>query len=107
MNLKLKAVYFCYTSKNRWGKGYSVDAAKKNAGITSKKEESSIEYYVMAALLNNPTDEELKNMHDCITADQVSGSPIYYDVDRSYEDDEQIMRLHVGWLTIEKSLYSK
>lgn len=57
----------------------------------------------MAAMFNNPSVTELDNLMQCITADQMSGSPQYYKDDRSIEDTEMINTYHVGWLTIEKN----
>lgn len=102
MNLQLKAVYFCFTNQRRWGKGYTIHEAKKNAGITTSK--PKCEYYVMAAIFNDPTPEELKNLHDCITADQISGNPKYYDSERTQADTDMINAKHVGWLTVEKQV---
>lgn len=101
MNLQLKAVYFCATNHHRWGKGYTPAEAKKNAGITVSK--PKCEYYVQAAMLDNPTEEELKNLHDCITANAIDGSPHYYQDDRKQEDTDMINAKHVGWITIEKN----
>lgn len=103
MNLILKAVYFCATSGHRWGKGFTIADAKKNAGLTTKVAEKNCEFYVQAALFNNPTESELKNMCACITANAIDGHPKYYDNNRSEEDTEMITRLHVGWLTVEKN----
>lgn len=103
MNMTLKAVYFCATNQQRWGKGYSAAEAKKNAGLTNKASEKSCEFYVMAAIFDNPTDFELKNLFACITANQIDGSAKYYDSDRTQEDSDMINTKHVGWLTIEKN----
>ena len=102
MNLELKAIYYCYTNGQKWGKGYTPDEAKKNAFVPAKPSKG-LQFVVMAAVLHKPTDDELKNIHDCITADQITGSPKYYDHERTEEDTEQINRLHVGWLTVEKN----
>jgi len=101
MNLKLKAVYFCATANRRWGKGYTVKEAKKNAGITGAGK--GLEFYVQAAIFNDPSPEELENLCACITADQISGGPIYYRDDRSEEDTKMINDRQVGWLMIEKN----
>lgn len=101
MNLQLKAVYYCATNSNRWGKGYTISEAKKNAGITVKK--PTCEYYVHAALLDNPTDEELNNLYACITANQIDGSAHYYNDDRTEDDTKMINEKHVGWLMVEKN----
>lgn len=101
-NLTLKAVYFCATNKNSWGKGYTVAEAKKNAGL-KKADEKKTQFYVMAAIFNNPTSSELDNLFACITANQVSGSPEYYKDGRTDEDTDMILDKHVGWLTIEKN----
>lgn len=58
---------------------------------------------IMAAMFNNPSDKELKNLHDCITANPVHGNPEYYKDNRSEEDTEMINEYHVGWITIEKN----
>lgn len=99
MNLTLAAVYYCATNANTWGKGLTIAEAKKNAKVTSKTKQ----YYVMAAILNEPTEDELKNLRDCITANEVSGSPEYYKGNRSQEDTDMIQAKHVGWLTVEKN----
>lgn len=101
-NLTLKAVYFCATNKNSWGKGYTVAEAKKNAGL-KKADEKKTQFYVMAAIFNNPTSAELNNLFACITANEVSGSPEYYKDNRTDEDTDMILDKHVGWLTIEKN----
>jgi len=103
MNLELEAVYFCANSGHRWGKGYSPTEAKKNAGITTKAQEKSCQFYVMAAILNEPSVEELKNLFKCITANNFSGSPEYYNDNRTEEDTNMIHEKHVGWLMIEKN----
>jgi hypothetical protein len=59
---------------------------------------------VMAAILNNPTEEELDNIYHCITANEIDGMPMYYADNRSKEDTEMINRLHVGWLTVESNV---
>lgn len=97
MNLELKAVYYCYTNKMKWGKALTIDEAIKNAGV--KKTDKLCKYVVMAAVYNNPTDAELENLMDCIIPNQVYGSPNYYH-NRSKKDDKMINRLHVGWITI-------
>lgn len=107
MNLLLKAVYFCATNQHRWGKGYTVAEAKKNAGIRTKAQEKAVEYYVNAAIFDNPTEDELKNLHQCITADQMDGNARYYDADRTEEDTEMINAKHVGWLLVEKNFKSE
>lgn len=99
-NMNLKAVYYCATSGNTWGKGMTVKEAKKNARVGAHTKE----YYVQAALFNDPTEEELKNLFTCIQSDQISGSPKYYDSDRLEEDTEMINRLHVGWLLVESTI---
>lgn len=101
MNMNLKAVYFCSTNLRRWGKGYTVAEAKKNAGL--KNGAKGIEFFVQAAIFNEPTEAELKNLYDCITVDQIGGGPVYYKDDRTEEDTAMINSKHVGWLTIEKN----
>lgn len=103
MNLTLNAVYFCTTNQNKWGKGYTIIEAKKNAGITSQAHERKCEFYVMAAILNEPTKPELDNLFACITANEVSGSPEYYKGNRLQEDTDMIQEKHVGWLLVEKN----
>jgi hypothetical protein len=100
MNLELKAVYFCATNQNQWGKGYTISEAKKNAGIKSS---TKMQYYIMAAVFNNPSQPELDNLFACITADNISGNPQYYQDNRTAEDTKMIDDKHVGWLTIEKN----
>lgn len=99
MNKEIKAVYFCYTSAGRWGKGLTLDSAMLASGITSGRK-TTTKYVVMAAILDNPDDAELNNIKDCITANQFYGSPMYYNDGRTSEDQEAIDRLHVGWLTV-------
>lgn len=102
-NLQLKAVYFCATNRNTWGKGLTIAEAKKNAKLRTKADEKKCEYFIMAAMFNNPSEKELKNLHDCITANPVHGNPEYYKDNRSEEDTEMINEYHVGWITIEKN----
>lgn len=101
MNLDLKAVYFCSTSQRNWGKGYTIQEAMHNAHVLSFK--PKFDFYVQAALFNNPSEEELKNLHDCITADQTFGNPTYYTLNRTPEDEEMIKKYHVGWITVFKT----
>lgn len=103
MNLLLKAVYYCATNAHRWGKGLTVTEAKKNAGITTKASEKKVQFYVSSAIFNDPTPEELKNLLACITANEIDGSPKYYDYERTEEDNKMINEKHVGWLTVEKN----
>ena len=103
MNLILKAVYFCATNRNSWGKGYTAAEAKKNAGITTLKAPKGVQFYVQAAILNDPTEAELDNIFACITAHSIDGSAKYYDDGRTLIDTEMINKLHVGWLTVEKN----
>lgn len=103
MNLTLTAIYYCATNRNSWGKGYSIADAKSSAGIKSKTDEKRCEFYVMAALLNEPSKPELVNLFDCITANQIDGSPEYYKGGRTEEDTAMILAKHVGWLTVEKN----
>jgi len=102
MNLNLKAIYYCATDARRWGKGYTIAEAKKNAGL--KGSTKGRQYYVQAALFDNPNEEELDNLFACITSEQISGGPIYYQTDRTEADTEMINKFHVGWLMIEKNL---
>lgn len=101
MNLNLKAVYYCATNGNRWGKGYTIKEAKGNAGVKGAKPNG--QYYVQAALFNDPTDAELKNLLACIVANSIDGSAQYYQDGRTEEDAKMITEKHVGWLTIEKN----
>lgn len=101
MNFILKAVYYCATNGNRWGKGYTIKEAKRNAGIITAK--PSCEYYVMAAMLKDPGEKEFENLYACITANPIDGSPEYYTRERTEEDDKMILKYHVGWLTVEKN----
>lgn len=98
MNLQLKAIFFCVTNGNRWGRGYSIAEAKKNAGV-----KRGTQYYIQAAMFNDPSKTELDNLFACITACNISGSPKFYDDGRTEEDTEMIKRLHVGWCMIEKT----
>jgi len=100
MNLNLDAVYFCATNANRWGKGTSIAKAKKNAGITRL---NTTKFYVQAAVFDNPTPEELANLHDCISANELDGSAKFYDKERTEADDKMINEKLVGWLTVEKN----
>lgn len=101
-NLSLKAIYYCATNRNAWGKGLSIADAKKAAGL-KKTDEKKCQFYVMAAMFNNPSADELSNLLSCITADPFSGSPQYYRDDRTDEDTLMINTYHVGWVTIEKN----
>lgn len=101
MNFTLKAVYYCATNGNRWGKGYTISEAKKNAGIIKAK--PSCDYYVMAAILNDPGEKEFENLYTCITANPIDGSPEYYTRERTEKDNKMILKYHVGWLTVEKN----
>lgn len=105
MNLNLKAVYYCATNNQRWGKGYTIADAKKAAGLLNKSQETrpGFQFYVQAAVFNDPTPDELKNLFACITADQISGGPVYYQDDRTQADTDMINAKHVGWLMIEKT----
>lgn len=108
MNLALKAVYYCATSNHRWGKGLTIDAAMNAAGITkgilpASSKVKQPDYYIQAAVLNNPSDEELDNLRKCITANPIDGSPQYYTDGRTDEDTEMITRCHVGWVVIYKT----
>jgi hypothetical protein len=103
MNLELKAIYFCSTNGGRWGKGLTPNEAKKNAGLIKKSQEKTTEFYVQAAVLDNPTEKELENLLFCITADNIFGSPIYYRDNRTEADTDMINAKHVGWLMIEKN----
>lgn len=97
MNLLLRAVYYCYTNNNKWGKGLTIEEAKKNCGLKAK---DKTQYIVQASCLMNPTDEQLKEIEAYITADPIGGSPVYY---RTKESSQLISELHVGWLVIEKN----
>lgn len=103
MNLTLKAVFICVTNANRYGKGYTVTEAKKNAGLTSTAHEKRVQFYVMAAIFNDPTENELKNLFACIRSNAIDGSPEYYRDERTEEDTLMITDKHVGWLTVEKN----
>lgn len=103
MNLTLNAIYFCATSNHNFGKGYTVAEAKKAALLQTKKDEKRCQFYVMAAILNEPTEEELKNLFSCITGNPINGSPEYYKDNRTEEDNNMINAKHVGWLIIEKN----
>jgi hypothetical protein len=103
MNLQLKAVFFCATNQHRWGKGLTIADAKKNACIKTKADEKKCEFYVMAAMFNDPTKEQLDNLCMCITANHVDGSPEFYKDARTKEDDDMINEKLVGWVTIEKN----
>lgn len=103
MNLELKAVYFCATSNHRWGKGYTIAEAKQSAGLTTQAAEKRCQFYVTAALFNDPTPEELTNLLDCIRANSIDGNAQYYQDDRTQEDTDMITKYHVAWLTVEKN----
>jgi len=102
MNLNLKAVYFCSTSQQKWGKGLTIEEAKKNAKMT--KADKKVQYVVWAACQMHPTDEQLKGLLECITADLIDGHPIYYQTDRTQEDSQLIAECHVGWLKVETNI---
>ena len=101
MNLKLKAIYYCATNWQRWGKGLTLAEAKANAGL-SKRISKDTKYYVYAAVLNGDdiTDEELENLRQCVVANTIDGSPNYY-VEQTPEDSAMIEKYHVGWLLVE------
>lgn len=101
MNLNLKAVYVCVTNAHRWGKGYTIEAAKAAAGLP--KTEKGTQYYVQAAMFDDPTDSELANLKDCINVNPIDGSPCFYSDKRLKEDTEMIKDKHVGWIIIEKN----
>lgn len=103
MNLLLKAVYVCTTNGNKWGRGLTIQEAKKNAGLITKAAEKNVQFYVQAACLMNPSDEELQSLLKCVTVDQIDGHPVYYGVNRTKEDDDLIKHFHVGWLMVEKN----
>lgn len=100
MNMTLKAIYVCVTSANRWGKGYTITEAKTNAGIKARSKD---QYYVTAAMYNDPTKAELDNLFACIVVNQISGNPGYYEDGRDAADSKMIDKLHVGWITVEKN----
>lgn len=102
MNMQLKPVFFCCASNHRWDRGLTIQAAMKEACITSFKPRG-VDFYVKAALFNNPSDAELENLCKCITADQIDGSPKYYDYERTQEDTDMINKYHVGWVMIHKT----
>lgn len=89
------------TSAQRWGRGLTIETAMSAAGLTSSKPKN-VDYYLLAAVLNEPTDDELENMRQCVVADKITGSPMYYTTNRTPEDSEMIDRLHIGWLVITK-----
>lgn len=94
MNLNLKAVYVC-VSYGTWGKGYTQEEAKKNAKVKRGKD-----HYIQAALFNNPPEDTFKNLFSCITVNQSSGNPQFYQDDRLELDTKQINEYFVGWLTV-------
>ncbi len=101
MNLDLKAVYVCVSSRGKWGKGLNPFEAIKNAGL---RPNAKMQHFVQAAVFNNPTDEELDNLYTCVIVNHY-GSPNFYDFNRddseeSKRDKEMIQRLLVGWMTV-------
>jgi hypothetical protein len=102
MNLNLKAIFICVTSAHRWGKGNTIEEAKKNAGINGKISKG-LQYYVQSAVLNDPTEQEQGEVRKCIIAHPIDGSPMY-DLEGEDEVTKQIvLAKHVGWLMIEKN----
>jgi len=99
MGKQVKAIFFVATAAQRWGKGLTLEKAKQGAGMT--KSTKGLEYFALAAILDNPTDDELANLLMCVTANQMDGSAHYYRDDRTEEDTKMIEEKHIGWLTIE------
>jgi len=105
MNLNLKAVYYCTTALQTWGKGYTIKEAVKNAGLSSLT--CKTDFVVYAALFNDPGEKEFENLFACITADPVFGGPQYYQGDRTKEDSDMIRKYHVGWIIILENIKNK
>jgi len=97
MNLILKAIYVCRTNEGYWGKGYTIAEAKKKANFKTK-----CKYHINAALFDNPSPEELKNLFSCITVNG-AGELQYYQDNRTEKDTKIIGEKHVGWLTVESN----
>jgi len=100
MNLKLKGIFICVTNHNTFGKGYTVEEAKKNARLQKGK---NVHYYVQAAMYNDPTEVELGEAWKCLTVNFIDGTPMY---DFEGEDDATkaiVHSKHVGWCTVEKT----
>ncbi len=98
MNLRLKAVFICTASNNRWGKGYTLAEAKKNAGVHQFGKTKTIQYYVYAAVYDNPDEDELALLFDALGANQIDGSPTYVN-----DNPGSVIEKHIGWLLIEKN----
>jgi hypothetical protein len=99
MNMNLKGIFICVTNHNTWGKGYTVEEAKKNARLAKGKQ---VQYYVQAAMYNDPTEVELGEAWKCITVNSIDGSPMY-DFEGEDETTKAIVKAkHVGWVTVQK-----
>lgn len=92
-NKNVKAVYLTTASNGLWGKGLTIDESLKNAGV-----KKGIRHVVMAALFDDPTEEELNKLKDCIIFDVVFGTPRFYTENRTEEDNKLIEDYLVGWL---------
>lgn len=104
--MELKIVYYVTTSAQRWGKGLTLATAMEAAGLNRLKKgyvTGSVEASVYFAVFKKETTtEELENLKHCITADEVYGSPIFYEDTKNpaYDaDQEMINRLFLGWIS--------
>lgn len=97
-NMELKAIFVCVRI-GYWGKGYSANAAKRNAGILNTQDEKLHPYKVYAAILDELNSAELVNLYKCITVPD--GIPEYYKDERTAEDTKMIHEKHLGWLLVE------
>ena len=105
--MALKAVYFVSTYSQRWGKGLTLEQAMLAAGLKSLKKPSKIQpktLIYLAVFKPETTEDELENLRQCITCDQMSGTPAFYTDympglnDPTAEADmEMISRLFLGW----------
>src|SRR5579872_404058 len=109
--MNLKIVYYVATSGHRWGKGLTLAEAMKAAGLSNLKttyRKGGVEAVVYLAIFKRETtDAELKNLMQCIVADDMWGTPGFYHGEKNNPtylvDQEMIERLLIGWATDQES----
>lgn len=104
--MELKVVYFITTSGQRWGKGLTLAAAMKAAGLKQMKTDyrkGQVEINLAIAVFKKETtDEELVRLAGCLKADDFWGNAKFYDDDShpDYESDMALIeKLFLGWTT--------
>lgn len=101
MQSSLSAVYYCATSNNCWGKGYTIKEAKTNAGLTSPAKEKKCHFYVTSIIVKDCSKDELKRIHNLITANEIDGNAKF--IKLNPDDMSFVISKHVGWLMVEKN----